>query len=176
MNLDPENGHTLDQVIPHLAETIAWCSSRPRPWWPATTFRSADIAPEFGSRTRKASVQSVAEQRRCRLGGGTITFPKIYSFHGRLLAFFPDGSLDCGVAASETDGFFTDGNVPPWDTWVAYLQEDHEASYILAWVPRPMVHMVDAGLRLIPEQCVEWVDERRPYLIEALAARGLRVD
>ncbi|MGJ5034983.1 hypothetical protein ACQR13_12830 [Bradyrhizobium sp. HKCCYLRH3059] len=76
MNLDHENGHTLDEVIQHLAETIAWCASRPRPWWPSTTFRSADIAPEFGSRTRKAWVQSVAQQRRCRLGGGNITPPK----------------------------------------------------------------------------------------------------
>ncbi|MGJ4928755.1 hypothetical protein ACQR1I_06380 [Bradyrhizobium sp. HKCCYLS2038] len=176
MNLDPENGHLLDDVIRHLAETVAWCTSRPRPWFAATTFRSADIAPEFGCRTRKAWVQSVADQRRQRLGDGIITFSKIYNYKGRLLAFFPDGSLDCGVAHDETEGFFTYGNVPPWDTWVAYLQEGPTTSYVLAWVPQPLAPMVNDGIRVIPEECVEWIDERRPHLLEALAARGLHVE
>jgi len=132
MDLDHENGHTLDEVVQRLAETIAWCSSRPRPWSPSTTFRSADIAPEFGRTSRKAWVQSVAHLRHLRLGGAKISLRKIYGHHGRLLAFFPDDSLDCGVASDETEGFFTDGNVPPWDTWVAYLQENVNTSYILA--------------------------------------------
>lgn len=102
--------------------------------------------------------------------------PNICSFQGRLLAFFPDDSLDCGVAHDETEGFFTEGNVPPWDTWVAYLQEGPTTSHILAWAPGPLARMVNDGIRVIPEQCVEWIDERRPHLIEALAARGLHID
>lgn len=107
------------------------------------------------------------------MGQGKIAFEKIYHFHGRLLAFFPDESLACGVANSETQGFFTDDNVPPWDTWMVYLQEGGQTNYLVSWVPRSLVEMVDGGVRDIPEECVGWVDERCPHLIKALVARGL---
>ncbi|GLH78264.1 hypothetical protein SSBR45G_31730 [Bradyrhizobium sp. SSBR45G] len=52
------------------------------------------------------------------------------------------------------------------------IRQAPTTSYVLAWVPRPLTPMVDEGIRAIPEECVEWIDERRPHLIEALAARG----
>jgi len=169
MEFNRENGHSLDELIQNLAETVAWCASRPRPWSPFATFRSADIAPEFGCTSRKSWVQSVADERRRAFGGSKITYQKYHSFHGRLLAFFPDESLACGVANAETQGFFTDSNEPPWDTWVAYLYENHEVNYLVSWVPHSMVRTVDGGIRVIPEECVGWVDERCPQLAAAVA-------
>ncbi|WP_407156062.1 hypothetical protein [Bradyrhizobium sp. STM 3557] len=174
MDLDRENGHSLEELFQNLAETAAWCGSRPRPWSPFATFRSADVAPEFACTSRKAWVQSVADQRRRRtFVGSKISFQKIYSFQGRLLALFPDDSLACGVAEAETEGFLTSDNVPPWDTWVAYLYEDSRTQYLVSWVPGSLVRMVDSGIRVIPEECAGWVDERCPQLAEALAARGV---
>ena|SRR5579864_4726907 len=64
MNLDRQRGHSLDELVRNLAETIAWGSSRPQPWSPLASFRSIDIAAEFGSNDRKSWVDSVARQRR----------------------------------------------------------------------------------------------------------------
>jgi hypothetical protein len=108
--------------------------------------------------------------------------PKLLAFapfHGRLLAFFPDESLFPGrefglrCRKRRNAGVFTDDNVPPWDTWVAYLQQDRQANYLVSWVPGPLVRMVDSGVHVIPEECVGWVDERCPQLIEALVVRAL---
>jgi len=38
-----------------------------------------------------------------------------------------------------------------------------------------MATMVDGGVRVIPEECVGWVDERCPQLIEALASLGIEL-
>ena len=176
MNLDCEKGHSLAEFVQNMAEAIAWCASRPRPWSPFATFRSPDIAPEFGSNSCKSWIQSVAKQRRRALGGGRISLQKrVYRHEGRLLAYFPDDNLACGVAEAETGGFFTTDNVPPWDTWIAYLHEERQTNYLVAWVPGPMTTMVDGGVRVIPEECVGWVDERCPQLIEALASLGIEL-
>ena len=110
MNLDCEKGHSLAEFVQNMAEAIAWCTSRPRPWSPFATFRSPDIAPKFGRNSRKSWIQSVAEQRRRALGAGPISLQKrVYRHEGRLLAYFPDDNLACGVAEAETGGIFHDG-------------------------------------------------------------------
>jgi hypothetical protein len=93
MNLDREKGHSLDEFVQSMAEAIAWCSSRPRPWSPLVTFRSIDIAPEFGSNNHKSWIESVVRQRE--------------------------------------------------------------------------------GIRVIPEECVGWLDVRCPHLVKSLAAQGI---
>jgi hypothetical protein len=173
MNLDHEKGHSLDQFVQNMAEAIAWCSSRPRPLSPLASFRSIDIAPEFGRDSRKSWVESVATQRRSALGGGISLKRKLYGYEGRLLAYVPDDNLACGVAESETQGFFTVDNVPPWDTWVAYLHEGERLSYLVSWVPGAMTRIADAGIQVNPEECIAWVDVRHPHLVKSLAARGI---
>jgi hypothetical protein len=175
MNLDHQKGHSLDELIQNLAETIAWCSSRPRPWSPLVSFRSVEIAPEFGSSDRKSWVDSVAKQRRRALGGGKHSLQeRIHWYVGRLLTYFPDENLACGVAEAETGGFLTVDNVPPWDTWVAYLYEGDQASYLVSWVPGKMTTVVDSGIHVNPEKCFDWADRRCPHLVKSLAERGLK--
>jgi len=177
MNLDHQKGHSLDELIQNLAETITWCSSRPQPWAPMASFRSVDIAPEFGSNDRKSWVDSVAKQRRRRLGSRKHSLPgTIYArSEGRLLTYFPDESLACGVAEVVTGGFLSINNVPPWDTWVAYLHEDERTAYLVSWVPGKMTEILDSGIDANPEECFGWADLRRPHLVESLAASGLKI-
>jgi hypothetical protein len=176
MNLDHQKGHSLDDLIQNLAETIAWCSSRPQPWSPVVSFRSIDIAPEFGSNDRKSWVDSVAKQRRRALGRGKHSLPeRIQWWEGRLLVYFPDENLACGAAEAETGGFLTVDNVPPWDTWVAYLHEDDQTTYLVSWVPAKMMRIVDSGIHVNPEKCFDWADLRCPHLVEPLAERGLKI-
>ena len=86
MNLDIEKGHSLDELILSFSETFAWCSSRPKPWNALRTFRSPEIAPEFGSNSEKDWVDSVIWQRRHILGGKIA--PPQNTFRGKLLVFF----------------------------------------------------------------------------------------
>ena len=177
MKVDHQRGHSLDEFIENLAETIAWCSSRPQPWSPLASFRSIDIAPKFGRKDRKSWVDSVAKQRRHALGRGKHSLPEqIYArWDGRLLAYFPDENLACGVAEAETAGFLTTDNVPPWDTWVAYLHEDDRTNYLVSWVPGKMIRSVASGIDVNPEKCFDWLDLRCPHLMEPLAERGLKI-
>jgi len=32
MKLDVKNEHNIEELLQSLSETIAWCSSRPKPW------------------------------------------------------------------------------------------------------------------------------------------------
>jgi hypothetical protein len=142
------------------------------------SFRSIDIAPEFGSNDRKSWVDSVAKQRRRALGRGKHSLPERINagWEGRLLSYFPDENLACGVAEAETGCFLTVDNVPPWDTWVAYLHEDDQTTYLVSWVPGKMMRIVDSGIHVNPEKCFDWVDLRCPHLMEPLAERGLKIE
>jgi len=48
-------------------------------------------------------------------------------------------------------------NVPPWDTWLAYIYEP-KRDYLLSWVPREFVSLVTEGIKVSPEQPFQWLD------------------
>ena len=82
---------------------------------------------------------------------------------GRFLCFFPDANLTDGAAESETDGFFDAYNNPPWDTWVGYFVDRHQEviscfSYVLCFVPNDLIPLVDRGIVVNPEECIQWLE------------------
>ena len=88
--------------------------------------------------------------------------PATSAASGRLIAYSPDSNLACGVCEVETKGYFDVNNTPPWDTWVALLDAPnakHWESSLIAWVPSEFVPLVQAGINVIPEQCVLWLDD-----------------
>jgi hypothetical protein len=92
---------------------------------------------------------------------------------GQTVSVLPGRKSRLWRCGGRTQGFLTVDNVPPWDTWVAYLHEDAQTNYLVSWVPGPLIRMVGEGIRLIPEECAGWVDVRCPHLIDSLAARGI---
>ena len=79
---------------------------------------------------------------------------------GCLIAYSPDSNLACGMSEVETKGYFDVNNTPPWDTWVALLDAPnvrHWESSLIAWDPPAFVPLVQAGINVIPEQCVLWL-------------------
>lgn len=81
---------------------------------------------------------------------------------GRLIAYSPDSNLACGTSEAETKGYFDVNNTPPWDTWVALLDDPnakHWESSLIAWVPPAFVQLVQAGINVIPEECVLWLED-----------------
>lgn len=174
MNLDIDKGHSIEELMQSFAETFAWCSSRPRPWNALRSFRSPEIAPEFGSSNYKEWVSSVIWERR-QILGGAVSLPEYVFLRGKLLVYFPDETLDHGLEEYETEGFVTASNVPPWDTWVAYLYAEKE-NYLVSWVPNEMVELVSSGIEVSPEECFNWLGKRANELKVELLSRGLELE
>lgn len=76
----------------------------------------------------------------------------------------------CDFAASEASGaselasagYFDWLDLPPWDTWVAWVTDyrpahDHNG-FILAFVPRSCISVVQLGIAANPVECVFWLD------------------
>jgi hypothetical protein len=70
---------------------------------------------------------------------------------GRILLYAPDENLFDGAAKYSSKGFFDVNNVPPWDTWVCYLD-----NYLASWVPPVLEELASAGIEVNPEQCIQW--------------------
>ena len=171
MKFDIDNGHSIEELLQSYSETLAWCLSRPRPWNAARTFRSPEIAPEFGSTSEKSWVDSVIWQRR-QILASKVELNKNTFFRGKLLVYFPDENLDHGLEEYETEGFVTTSNVPPWDTWIAYMYGNKE-NYLVSWVPDEMVNLVKDGIAVSPEECFNWLGVRANELKEALEQKGI---
>lgn len=62
--------------------------------------------------------------------------------------------------------------MPPWDTWIAYLQRDQDC-ILVSWVPNEMVDLVNSGIEVCPEQCFNWLGFRAKELEIALKQKGL---
>lgn len=83
--------------------------------------------------------------------------------------------LCCDVAASEapgasslaSNGYINEFDLPPWDTWVAWMgyhkpaQKDN--GFILAFVPPSCKNMVQSGIDANPVECLFWLDAAHRY-------------
>ena len=83
-------------------------------------------------------------------------------------------SLADGAALVESKGFFDACNVPPWDTWVAYLPSNREHhNVVLCWVPACFHEVVGVGIDVNPERCIYWARDLQGPWREPLLAAGL---
>jgi hypothetical protein len=73
---------------------------------------------------------------------------------GRLLLYAPDENLCDGAAQSSSKGFFDVDNIPPWDTWVCFVDR-----YLVSWVPPQLLDLANQGVDANPEQCILWVPD-----------------
>lgn len=168
-SLDLEMGDDLETILTRLAETIAWCVPRVNQDEPRTCLRSPALRPHPLERNRKAVVGSVAVSRymglkhpkKCRASDLA---------NGRLLIYEPDINLAHGLEEGETNGYVDIDNIPPWDTWVAYIYEG-ESNYLLSWVPPQFVALVTSGIQVSPEECFRWLD-RTEFKLKATLGEG----
>jgi hypothetical protein len=75
---------------------------------------------------------------------------------GLLLLYFPTPPQSGGRASAASGGYLDDRDAPPWDTWVAYVEEVGR-SYLVAWVPPEAIGSVTAATR-IPNASIRWLD------------------
>jgi len=104
--------------------------------------------------------------------------PTLTTSGGKLLiCLASDKGVDDGVSAEESKGFFDDQDLPPWDTWIWYVnkheQETEEDSYLVSWVPSSFIPLVERGIHVNPVNCLEWATEYRSSFTGQLRERGL---
>ncbi len=66
---------------------------------------------------------------------------------GRLVVWMPDDIIPDGVGEIETKGYLDCYDMPPWETWVAYVDgQPKERPHLVSWVPEPFVDPVQCAI------------------------------
>ncbi len=166
-----------------LAQTITWCAGRelvPDPSNPSNSLRTPELSPDLFAHAetaeeRQEQVDDLVEKRLklLRWQGKYRILPARDLAGGRLLLYDPAQNPWDSAGFVESFGFFDWDNLPPWDTWVAYVRDrerEREArkgggesvpytSYLVAWVPPDLIERADAGIKANPPECATWADE-----------------
>lgn len=155
-----DEGTRLGDLERRLRETAEWCRRHVDLGAIGSCLRPRSVAPQFLARDRWQSVHDVTLLRRQELGG--IDARGFAASRGRLLVYFPDANLSDGAAEVASQEFFDIYNAPPWGTWIGYFEDpggdESYGSYVVAWVPEPLVPIVSSGIDVNPEECIAWLD------------------
>ncbi len=152
---EPDLSGSLEPLHERLAETVSWCTRRAAMGPLGEALRSGPLAPP-PSHPWGDTVRTVAEARLQQLGRSWRRALKPLG-DGRLIIYFPTPPHSRGRSQDVTEGFFDARDTPPWDTWVAYLEEVHQ-SYLLAWVPPAAIPGVTVALTP-PIGSLRWLEE-----------------
>lgn len=91
--------------------------------------------------------------------------------HGSFLIYYPDMTLSDGTAQFESGGFFDADNEPPWDLWIFFATDlsvsdpQNYGALLVSWIPDVLRDHVDRGIKVNPEQCLEWANESNHPLV-----------
>ena len=163
-----------------LAQTVAWCAGRDLVSTNAESLRTPELSPPSFAyaetfEQRREMVEELAEKRLklLRLQGRYRVLPARDLSGGRLVLYDPDLNRFDSTSLVESYGYFNWDNLPPWDTWVAYVRDeererearragDEEAgfdSYLAAWAPPRYLELAAAGVRANAEGCLLWASD-----------------
>jgi len=168
LSSEPDLSESIEPFRARVQQAMAWCSPRADLSRARDCFRSPELRPRVLQASYRTAVHDVGLSRELYLGRalGRVEMPP---GRGRLLMFAPDEQLSDGDAEQETDGFFDLNNTPPWDTWVAFIEEP-SAAYLISWVPPAFVSLVQRGIEVNPEQSLHWLSEADAPFARWLAA------
>lgn len=76
---------------------------------------------------------------------------------GKIFACKIDHTLIDGAAGESSEGILDDFNFPPIDTWFHYI-DARESAMLLAWIPDFFTALVNDGIDVNPEECIQWLD------------------
>ena len=174
----------VDRFRSSLFEAIAWRSTRNTAGIAERDFRSPELRPGDPFRDWAATTNLLIRHRREILFSNSVNIPNQLDLSsGGLLLFDPGQSLSDGAAQVESNGFFDADNIPPWDLWIAYIEEPKQQlnswtrfdSFLLCWIPQALSEMVDHSLAVNPERCLEWARNVDSPFLRLLRSANLLV-
>lgn len=161
---EPDLSGSMQPFQERLAETVSWTARRATEGSLGEALRSPLLAPPPATPWPE-TLRSVAEKRLAQLGRSwRRTLDPLGG--GRLVVYFPTPPHSRGGARSISDGFFDDRDTPPWDTWVAYVEETSR-SYLVAWVPPFAFAQASAGIGAAARS-LAWLDKANVRLTEKI--------
>jgi hypothetical protein len=93
---------------------------------------------------------------------------------GRLLVWERDSTVDDGVGQAVTKGYLDESDMPPWDTWVAYVDSEvGPCGYLVSWVPEPFVAPVAQAIKENAYAALYWLRESQLLLAQILRSEDL---
>jgi hypothetical protein len=158
----------LDAFQARLRETAAWSEARASLNAADACLRTAELLPgwyrslrderwfsdtDLNENALQNPIDFIATQRR---ESGTVPED---TPAGRLLVTLRDRSAKDEMAVSETDGFISQEDMPPWDTWI-YSQ----SGYLLSYVPTLFVNGVNAAVQCVSDDCLVWAEDIKECL------------
>lgn len=126
----------------------------------ADQLRSPELKPAFSLGTnitdaaRQDAVAKLVEERGILLSKSAGESGALgLKAGGRLLITAPAENVADGASQVGSLGFFDENDIPPWDTWVAFVDGD-----LLSWVPESLIGLAQDGIDANPVQCIWWAD------------------
>src|SRR5262249_55244756 len=144
--------------------------------------------PYLFNQSRYDSVHDVAWARHCKLAEACVAeqFPHSIGdpeveHHsrrqfppraGRFLVWYRDLTVDDGVGAIVTNGYLDESDMPPWDTWICYVDQTTDAKaaagYLLSWVPSEFVTSVQNAITSNAYDALVWLRGSRLVMEDVL--------
>ena len=148
-----------DLFLRLISEAATWCLTHGDLGDPIGGLRLPDLEPaafyDAPHEERHSIVEALVATRASRLQATGIT-PEIARFNvreGRILVCAGDTEDKSeGMCEHESDGFFDEYDLPPWDTWLCYVNEpddeepDTPRYYLLSWVPAELMDLAHKGI------------------------------
>jgi hypothetical protein len=170
---DVDLSRSLDPLWERVGDTVAWCRTHVDACEPQRCLRRDETRPRALERDYFTAVSMAASPRRHR--DRKEDHPLV---GGQVLVYFPDDDLADGAAEAESEGFFDVHNAPPWDTWLAMVEDANRSEknpYLIAWVPDELIHFAQRGIDVNPEECILWLKDcavaMRSLLLEVVLTR-----
>lgn len=150
---DPDIGQSFEPFQERLAETISWCLRAVKLGPLGTALRTLSFAPP-PALPWDETVRTVADARLKQLGRSwRRTLDPLAG--GELLIYLPRHAGSVGRAQEVSESYLDSRDVPPWDTWVAWVEES-EREYLISWVPPEAMGLVTAGMA-VAEHSLMWL-------------------
>jgi hypothetical protein len=172
-----------------LAETIVWCSERTNPDDPAYSLRSNDLRPPglrlcHNLKTELSEVvEPIVDQRAFWINNWRKNnLDLLVGMAGRLLiCTSATESIPDGAVTELSKGFYDEDDMPPWDTWLCYLEEgsagegspSYRTQYLLSWVPAQFVELANIGVETHFMGCMRWALQESTVFTRQLESAGL---
>jgi hypothetical protein len=163
---EPDLSDSLHPFRERLAETVAWCQRMAVPEKLGASLRTAALAPPPAMQWPE-TVRAVAESRLLQLGRSwRRTLDPLGG--GQLLIYYPTPPHSRGAAQKASREYLDHRDTPPWDTWVAYVEEQAQ-SYLVTWVPAEAMQLIVPALKT-PRVSLGWLDGSDVMLSDRLKA------
>lgn len=156
---EPDFSQSFEPFQERLAEAVSWCLRSASKAPLGTALRTPAFVPP-PALPWPETVRALADTRLQTMGRSwRRTLDPLGG--GELLIYLPRGQASGGAAQAASEGYFDARDLPPWDTWVAWVQEESR-EYLVCWVPLEGVPLAAAGIAAAPGSLAWLVSSENP--------------